>query len=92
MSARAETIIKRRAALVLLSEARRFQIKQNFEQLRPRIEYVATALRLVNSLRSKIGLIGSVGALLIVRRPRTVTSWLKRGWIIWQLRRRLKGR
>ena len=74
------------------SEGHRFQIKRNFEQLRPRIDYIATALRLVNSLRSKIGVIGGIAALLIVRRPGTVVSWLKRGWIVWQVVRRLRHR
>lgn len=92
MSAYRQNIIRRREALVFRSDAYRFQIKQNFEQLRPRIEYVATALRLVNSLRSKIGVIGSIAAILVVRRPGAVTSWLKRGWLVWQIVRRLRHR
>ena len=92
MSVHRQNIIRRREALVVRSEGHRFQIKRNFEQLRPRIDYIATALRLVNSLRSKIGVIGGIAALLIVRRPGTVVSWLKRGWIVWQVVRRLRHR
>ena len=89
---RRQSINERRKELSLRSDGYRFQIKRNFEQLRPRVEYVTTALRLVNSLRSKIGVIGGIAALLVVRRPRTVTSWLKRGWIVWQIVRPLRHR
>ena len=92
MLAHRQNIIKRRQALVVRSQDYRVQIKRNFEQLRPRVEFVATALRLINSLRSKISVMGGIAALLLVRRRGTVSSWFKRAWIFWQLVRRLRNR
>jgi YqjK-like protein len=92
MSAHRQIITRRREALVRRSEDYRFQIKRHFEQMRPRIDYIATVLRFVNSLRSKIGVIGGIAALLIVRPPSTIASWVKRGWVVWQLVRRSRYR
>ncbi len=82
---RRQQMQRRREALVLRSDGYRWQIKDDFEHLRPRVDYATTVLRLVNSLRSKIGVIGGIAALLTVRSPSTVFSWVRRGWIAWQL-------
>ena len=89
-SARRQEINLRREALVVSSNAYRFHIKRDFEQLRRRVDNAATMLQLVNSLRSKIGVIGGIAALLTVRSRGAVFSWIRRGWIVWQLVRRYR--
>ena len=80
----------RRDAIVVSNNDYRLKIRRDFEQLRPRVEYAATMLRLVNSLRSNIGVIGSIAALLTVRSPGAFFTWIRRGWIVWELVRRFR--
>ena len=80
----------RRDAIVVSNNDYRLKIRSDFEQLRPRVEYAATMLRLVNSLRSNIAVIGSIAALLTVRSPSAVFTWIRRGWIVWELVRRFR--
>lgn len=92
LSLRRQRLSQRREILSLLSDGARIQIQHDFRQLQPRIDYISTALRLINSLRSNIGVIGSVAAVLMMRRPSTLFSWTRRGWIVWRLMRYLKYR
>jgi YqjK-like protein len=85
-----KAIGQRRDALIVRSDLDRLQIARDFENLRPRVDYVTNLLRLVNSLRSHIGVIGGIVALLAVRRPGIMVSWARRGWILWQLIRHYK--
>ena len=72
------------------NDAYRYQIKQDFQQLQRSVDYVATVVRLVNSLRSKIGVVSGIVALLTLRSPNATFSWIRRGWVLWQLVRRFK--
>lgn len=89
-SRRQQQIQQRRNAIIVRSDAYRLNIRRDFNQLRPPVDYAATILRLVNSLRSNISVIGSIAALLTVRSPGAFFTWLRRGWIVWQLVRRFR--
>ena len=83
-------IKERRRAIVLQNDILRAGIQRHVNDLWPRVDYAARAVRLVNSLRSNISVIGSIAALLTVRSPNAVFSWARRGWIVWQLVRRFR--
>jgi YqjK-like protein len=85
-----QAIHERRNGLIIRGDLHRSQIALEFENLRPRVDYVTNLLRLVNSLRSNIGVIGGIVAVLAVRRPGAMRSWVRRGWIVWQLVRHYK--
>jgi YqjK-like protein len=85
-----QTIRERRDGLISRGNVHRSQIAFEFENLRPRVDYVTKLLRLANSLRSNIGVIGGIVAVLAVRRPGAIVSWIRRGWVVWQLVRHYK--
>lgn len=87
---RPQAIHERRDGLIIRSNLYRSQIALEFQNLRPRVDYVANLLRLANSLRANIGVIGGIVAVLAVRRPGAMVSWVRRGWIVWRLVRHYK--
>jgi YqjK-like protein len=87
---RLQQIKLRRSAIVAQNDVYRLNIQRDFNQLWPRVDYAARMLRIVNSLRSNISVIGSIAALLTVRSPSAVFSWVRRGWIVWQIARRFR--
>jgi hypothetical protein len=45
----------------------------------------------VEWLRRHAPVVATIGLLLLVLRPRFTMRWIKRGWLGWQLYRRLRG-
>ena len=90
VSARKQEISRRREDLVARNDSYRYQIADAFQQLQPRIDYVEAVVRFVNSVRANVAILSGIVALLTLRSPNMAFSWVRRGWVLWQLVRRIR--
>ena len=90
VSARKQEISRRREDLVARNDSYRYQIADAFQQLQPRIDYVEAVVRFVNSVRANVAILSGIVALLTLHSPNMAFSWVRRGWVLWQLVRRIR--
>jgi hypothetical protein len=85
-------LAERRERLVAQAAAQRMALAQNIEPWRiplARIDQGLAAMRVIK--RHPAWIVGSV-VLFAVLRPVRVVKWLRRGWVVWQMLPRLRGR
>ncbi|HUX65141.1 YqjK-like family protein [Sulfuricella sp.] len=85
-------LAERRERLVAQAAAQRMTLAQNIEPWRTplaRADQGLAALRYIKSHPAWI--VGGV-VLLAALRPARVGKWLGRGWVTWQMMRKLRGR
>jgi hypothetical protein len=82
-------LAERRNQLVARAAAQRMVLTHNLENLRAPLAYVDQGLSALRYVwRHPLLLVGSV-LLLAIWRPRVAGKWLSRGWMVWQIGRRL---
>ena len=84
-------LAERRERLVAQAAAQRMALAQNIEPWRTplaRADQGLAALRYIKNHPAWI--VGGV-ALLAILRPSRIGKWLGRGWVTWQMMRKLRG-
>ncbi len=85
-------LAERRERLIAQAAAQRTALTQNIEPWRiplARVDLGLTALRFIK--RHPAFLVGG-SILFAALRPGRVMKWLRRGWVVWQMIPRLRGR
>lgn len=86
-------LAERRSLLVKQAAAQRSGLAFNLAPWQARLSWVDRGLAGVTYMRSHpFWVAGSALVLVAVLRPLRATKWLQRGWLIWQLGRRLRSR
>jgi YqjK-like protein len=92
MNASLNALAERRRRLVLQAADQRAALAQQMEPWRARLARVDQGLAVLRYIgRHPVWLMGAA-LLLAAWRPRRVGAWLQRGWVLWQVGRRLGGR
>ncbi|MFZ0105346.1 MAG: YqjK family protein [Thiobacillus sp.] len=83
-------LAERRRRLVAQAAAQRIALAQTVEPLRARLALVDRGVNAVRVIRRHPALLAGAALLLVVLRPRYAVKWLQRGWLVWQVGRRLR--
>ena len=89
MNQKRAQLAERRQQLIAQAAAERSALAQNLEPWRARLALVDQGVSAVRYVRRHPALLAGGALLFAVLRPRRVGSWLQRGWVVWQLGRRL---
>ena len=76
LAASQQRLKARRSEIIAQNDAYRLSIQRNFNALWPNVDNAARILRLINSLRSNISVIGGIAALLTVRSRKIIVIHL----------------
>ena len=90
-SYRLRAINNKREILIANGETYRLQIVRGFTELRPHIEFGARIIRFISSLPTQVAALTGIVAVLTLRRPSTMVTWGRRGWLIWYVIRRIRN-
>lgn len=85
-------LAERRRRLVAQAAAQRAALAHELEPWRPRLALVdqgVAGFRYIG--RNPAVMLGVAALLFVVLRPRRVGKWLQRGWLVWQIGRKLRG-
>lgn len=85
-------LAERRSLLIAQAEAQRTLLAHNLAPWRGRLALADRGIAVVRYVRSRPGLLVAAALLVATLRPRRAGTWLRRGWLAWQIRRRLFGR
>ncbi len=89
MNRKLTRLAERRSLLIAQAEAQRTALALNLAPWRARLALADKGIAAVRYVRSRPVLIVGAALLLAALRPRRVGTWLQRGWLAWQIRRRL---
>lgn len=92
MNRKLTQLAERRKLLIAQAEAQRALLTYNLAPWRERLSLVDRAIGAVRYVRSHPALIFGVTLLIAALRRRRVGTWLQRGWLAWQIGRRLRSR
>lgn len=92
MNGRLTRLADRRRQLVAQAAAQRTMLANDLEPWRARLALVDRGAAVLRRVGRHPVLIVGVVLLLAIWRPRRAGKWLHRGWLAWQLGRRLSGR
>jgi hypothetical protein len=81
---------ERRRRLVAQAAAQRLALAHDVEPWRARLALVDRGVDAVRYVRRHPALLMGAALLLVVWRPRHAVKWLQRGWLIWQVGRRVR--
>ena len=90
MNQKSTRLAERRRQLVAQAAAQRAALAHNMEPWRPRLALVDQGVAVFRYIGRHPGLIVGAALLLAALRPRRVGKWLQRGWLVWQVGRRLR--
>jgi len=82
----------RRQQLVALAAAQRTILANDMEPWRARLALADRGVAALQYVRRHPALMLGAALLLAALRPRRTGTWLQRGWLVWQLGRRLRRR
>lgn len=86
-------LAERRSLLIKRAAAQRSALPYHLAPWRARLSWVDRGLAGVRYMGSHpIWVAGSALVLVAVLRPLRATKWLQRGWLVWQIGRRLRSR
>jgi hypothetical protein len=85
MNAKLTQLAARREYLIAKAAAQRIALAQNLEPWRIPLARVDRGLAALHFLKRHPAWLVGGGALLAVLQPGRVLSWLRRGWIGWQM-------
>jgi hypothetical protein len=85
-------LAERRRELVAQAAAQRAALAQTVEPWRARLALADQGVAVFRYVRRHPALLMGAAFLLAAWRPRRVGTWLQRGWMAWQLGRRLRRR
>jgi hypothetical protein len=92
MNLNLDRIAQRRSHLQEVAASQRAQLGQCVERLRAPLALVDRGVDAIRFLRRNPLLLGGASALFIALRRYRISKWLQRGWLAWQLVRRLRNR
>lgn len=92
MNGKLTRLAERRSLLIAQAEAQRTALAINIAPWRARLALADKGIAVVRYVRSRPALILGVALLVAALRPRRAGTWLQRGWLAWQIGRRLRGR
>lgn len=84
-------LAERRDRLVAQAAAQRISLAQNIEPWRQPLARADQGLAALRYIRSHPAWIVGGAVLLAVLRPGRIGKWLGRGWVTWQMVRKLRG-
>ena len=84
-------LAERRQRLVAQAAAQRTELVHNLQPWRARLALVDQGVSVFQYVRRHPAWLAGGALLLAALRPRRVGKWLQRGWVVWQLGRRLRG-
>lgn len=82
----------RRQQLVALAAAQRTTLAHDMAPWRARLALADRGVAALQYVRRHPALMLGAALLLAALRPRRTGTWLQRGWLVWQLGRRLRRR
>jgi len=85
-------LAERRERLVAQAAAQRMALAQNIEPWRIPLALADQGLTAVRFIKSHPTWIAGGGFLLAALRPGRIGKWLRRGWVMWQIMHKLRGR
>ncbi|MFP5408179.1 MAG: YqjK-like family protein [Gammaproteobacteria bacterium] len=83
-------LAERRRRLVAQAALQRFTLANEMVPWRARLARVDQGVAVFRYLRSRPFLVVGTALLFAAVRPRGVGKWLRRGWLVWQIGRRLR--
>lgn len=83
---------QRRSHLQAVAASQRAELGQCVERFRAPLALVDRGVEVIRFVRRNPLLVGGASALLVALRPYRISKWLRRGWLAWQLVRRLRNR
>jgi hypothetical protein len=90
MSEKSDRLVEQRERLIKLAATQRTVLAQSIEPWRIPLARVDRGLATVRAMRRNPAWILGGVALLVVLRPYRVVTWLRRGWVAWQMLRGLR--
>jgi hypothetical protein len=90
MNRKLAQLADRRRQLVAQAAFQRATLKQEMVPWRARLALVDQGVAAIRYLRRRPFLILGVALLFAAVRPRGAGKWLRRGWLAWQIGRRLR--
>ncbi|MBU2642254.1 MAG: YqjK-like family protein [Thiobacillus sp.] len=86
-------LAERRSLLIKQAAAQRSALSYNLAPWQARLSWVDRGLAGVRYMRSHpTWMAGSALVLVALLRPLRARKWLQRGWLLWQIGRRLRSR
>jgi hypothetical protein len=85
-------LAERRSQLVAQAAAQRTALAHTVEPWRARLALADQGVAVFRYIRCHPALLVGAALLLAAWRPRRVGTWLQRGWVVWQVGRRLRRR
>lgn len=92
MNGKLRRLAERRSLLIAQAEVQRTTLALNMAPWRARLALADRGLAAVRYVRSHPALLVGAALLVAVLRPRRTGTWLQRGWLAWQIGRRLRRR
>jgi hypothetical protein len=92
MNKKSIRLAERRSLLIAQAAAQRTALAHNLAPWRARLALADRGIAAVRYVRNRPGLLLAAALLVAALRPQRVGTWLQRGWLAWQIRRRLFGR
>jgi hypothetical protein len=92
MNKKLARLAERRHQLVAQAAAQRTALARDLAPWRSRLALVDQGIAAVRYVRGHPVLMGGIALLLAALRPGRVTKWLRRGWLAWQIGRRMRER
>lgn len=92
MNGRLTRLADRRRLLVAQAAVQRTALASNMAPWRARLALADRGIAALRYVRSHPALMVGAALLLAALRPRRVGKWLPRGWLAWQIGRRLRRR
>jgi hypothetical protein len=85
-------LAERREHLIAQAAAQRTALVQNIEPWRKPLALADRGLSVLSYIRHHPALLVGGGALFVASRPGRAVKWLRRGWVMWRIIHRLRGR
>jgi hypothetical protein len=90
MNQKLAQLAERRRQLVAQAAAQRTALASNLEPWRPRLALVDQGVAMFRYIGRHPAWMVGAALLLVALRPRRARKWLQRGWLVWQVGRRLR--
>ena len=83
-------LAERRSQLIARAEVQRVILARDLMPWRRRLALAEQGIAAVRYVRSRPALVLGAVLLLAALRPRRVSTWLQRAWLVWQIGRKLR--
>ena len=87
MKAKLVKLAERRVILVAKAAVQRAELAQRLEPWRGSLAVVDQGVAAIRYIKSHPEIWAAMVVFAVVVRPRRISSWLRRGWVLWRLAR-----